>query len=726
MTPADALEGPLQARVGPFEDVELERAYLRDYFQRSLLTVRVSLILGLVLYVSFGVLDRFVVPTVLGPVSWVRYGIVSPVLLGLVCWTYAKGFGPRHLQTAPVIALIFGGLGVVFFTAVGSVESVTLYYAGLLLSIGWAHALSRLSFRNATSVSVGLIVVFVLVETALGRTPGPLLITFGFYLTAALLIGMFASYNIEAAFRRDFLQRRLLVQRGDELQEYTQRLHDAEHRVSEIQEGAPQSIDNLPRWAERIANEIQRTLEAAEVRVWRLEGEQLNALTAGDSPAPPREALRAGSEMQKDAYGHVTVPLAGLTGEVFGAIVVTAPVNWDAPERRLVAGFARHLGGALEILEMRQELARAEERRMTARERMRARGVGAMQLCPTCGRCYDESHDRCEVDGTRLLARLIPFRMQDRYELVRLLGQGGMGQVFLARDEKLQRDVAIKVLLSEGMLDPEVRSQLAREARVVARIDHPGVVEVYDLGELEDGSAFIVMEFLTGRALSDQITTHGPGTPRQVATLLRQTSAALTAAHRMGVVHRDLKPQNVFLLSAGEGFSAKLVDFGVARVKGAEATTGSRNGRGQGGMFGTPAYMAPEQVRGVDADARSDLYALASVVFEALTGDKVVRHGASIAATLMSVLNDPPPVVSSRITGASRAVDEAFAAALSKDPEKRPADIDSWAEDLACLLEQVPGGAAGWPEPITTEQLTPASLRQIPESPSALPSLSLR
>jgi serine/threonine protein kinase len=306
--------------------------------------------------------------------------------------------------------------------------------------------------------------------------------------------------------------------------------------------------------------------------------------------------------------------------------------------------------------------------------------------------------------------------MQDRYELVRLLGQGGMGQVFLARDEKLQRDVAIKVLLSEGMLDPEVRSQLAREARVVARIDHPGVVEVYDLGELEDGSAFIVMEFLTGRSLADQIATHGPGTPRQVATLLRQTAAALTAAHRMGVVHRDLKPQNVFLLSAGEGFAAKLVDFGVARVKGADATTGSRGG----GMFGTPAYMAPEQIRGVDADARSDLYTLALVVFEALTGERIVRQGASIAATLLAVLNDPPPVVSARVPGASRAVDEAFSVALSKDPERRPADLEGWAEDLAGLLAQVPASGSGWPEPITTEQPTPTSFRQIPESPSVL------
>jgi serine/threonine-protein kinase len=263
--------------------------------------------------------------------------------------------------------------------------------------------------------------------------------------------------------------------------------------------------------------------------------------------------------------------------------------------------------------------------------------------------------------------------------------------------------VAIKVLLSERLLDERERMQLAHEARAVARIGHAGVVEVYDLGELDDGSAFIVMEYLTGRSLADEIATHGRGTPRQVASLTRQVAAALAAAHRTGVVHRDLKPQNVFLLSSPDGITAKLLDFGVARVGLAEAVSISLGGR----MFGTPAYMAPELIQGQVADPRSDLYALAAVLFEALTGQRLVRPRASVAAVLAAVLEDPLPNASTVVAGLPRRVDELFCWALSRDPAARPADLEAWAEELAVLLEEVDGvqsPGAGWPEPITIEQ----------------------
>jgi serine/threonine protein kinase len=284
---------------------------------------------------------------------------------------------------------------------------------------------------------------------------------------------------------------------------------------------------------------------------------------------------------------------------------------------------------------------------------MRERGVGAMRLCPTCGRCFDETIDVCDVDGSRLVQRELPYRVQGRYKLLRLLGQGGMGQVFLACDERLLRDVAIKVLHGETPLDADTRAQLAHEARAVARIGHPGVVDVFDLGDLDDGSAFIVMEYLTGRALSEQIARHGRGSPRQVADLLRQVSAALSAAHRTGVVHRDIKPQNVFLTRTADGFQARLLDFGVARVGGAGGAGGAADvSSGGGGLRGTPAYMAPEQINGAEGDERSDLYALAAVTFEALVGRRLIRARTSVTATIAAVLNEAPPSVSTLLAGA--------------------------------------------------------------------------
>src|SRR5262249_43991286 len=156
--------------------------------------------------------------------------------------------------------------------------------------------------------------------------------------------------------------------------------------------------------------------------------------------------------------------------------------------------------------------------------------------------------------------------------------------------------------------------RLEREAKAVARINHPGVIAIYDTGDLDDGSAFLVMELLEGCDLGRIIKQFGRGKPAQVASLLRQTGSAIAAAHRAGIIHRDLKPQNVFLVNTPAGFSAKVLDFGIAK------TTNVETGVTRTGMIvGTPAYMSPEQIQGPSVDARSDLYSLASLSFEALS-----------------------------------------------------------------------------------------------------------
>ena len=577
-----------------------------------------------------------------------------------------------------------------------SEAGATVYYAGMLLCFAWIHGLSRLSFRNATILSLALLVLYEVSALLLGHTSGRILLSNTFFVVSANIIGMFVSFNVEASFRRDFLQRRLLDERHRELQASIERLDGAERRVADLEHTASQALDDMPRWTEQIADDIRRAIVAAEVRVFRLNADdEVEALNQGLSPAPSADAIRAGHEAHADPRGRVLVQVTGISGECFGAVVVTAPSTWDEPERRVVAGFARHLGGALEILKMRGELEEAEARREAVRKRMRERGVGTLHLCIVCGRCYDESRERCEVDGSALTQRLLPFKIQDRYQLRRLIGQGGMGQVFLASDEKLLRDVAIKVLHHDRMLDEEVRRQLHREAQVVARIGHVGVVEVYDLGELEDGSAFLVMELLVGCSLADQIVTHGRGSPRQVARLLRRAGAALASAHRLGVVHRDLKPQNIFLIPGDKGFLVKILDFGLARMGGVDATTIS----GAGGLYGTPAYMAPEQVRGGGVGSKADVYALGSVIFEALTGDRLVKPRQTIAATLMAVINDPAPAVSSILPEAAGHVDALFNRALAKDQDER-GDVEPWATELADALEQMSTDYDGWPEPI--------------------------
>ncbi len=683
--------------IGPFADAGMERAYRHDYIVRSINPVRAALALAIGLFALFAALDPFVSPDSAGRLLLVRLGLVCPVLGALLAFTWNHRF-EAWFTPSQVFAVTFGGAALVYIGTLGSVDLRVAQVVGLLLAIVWAHSVSRLPFLPATAASTAISVLYVAVELWLGRLEPIVLLNNVFFIASANLIGMIASYTLESGYRRDFQQRALLDERRRALQESLDRLHDAERRVSELEVRAPDSIENLPRWAEQVASEIRRTVEATEVRIWRCsEGEPV-ALNGGELSTPVREEIHSAGEMSKDAAGNVLVPLSGLSGEVFGAMVIAAPASWSAPERRLVGGFARYLGGALEILEKRHELAIEEARREGARRRMQERGVGALWLCSTCGRCFDGSVERCDVDGTRLTQRLLPFRVQDRYQLVRLLGQGGMGQVFLAKDERLQRDVAIKVLLGDTLLDADARAQLAHEARAVARIGHPGVVDVFDLGELEDGSAFIVMEYLTGRALSEELARHGRGSPRQVAELLRQVGAALSAAHRTGVVHRDIKPQNVFLTQHADGFHARLLDFGVARVTGGGDITSK-----SGALLGTPAYMAPEQIAGAAGDEKSDLYSLAAVAFEALVGRRLIKQRPSMAATLASVLNDSPPDVSSFVPGVPVEVDRMFCSALSRDPAHRPGSLLEWVEAVAQRLETVEPRESGWPLPITHE-----------------------
>ncbi|HZI29513.1 MAG TPA: hypothetical protein VFD64_15195, partial [Gemmatimonadaceae bacterium] len=467
----------LRSGVGRFSDAEMERAYQENYFHRSVRPVRAALGLAIGLFVLFSLLDPFLVPGEFQALWIVRLGIVAPILGVLLAFTYTQAF-ERWFWKSQFFAVVFGGSALVYLGTLADNEFAASQVVGIVLAVLWAHSVSRLSFMLATGATLFISALYLIVELRLDRFEPTALLNNVLFIASANLIGMIASYSLEAGYRREFQQRALLDQRRRELQESLDSLHEAERRVSELERRAPDSLENLPRWAEQVASEIRRTVEAVEVRIWRSADGKPMALTEGELTAPSLEEVQGAGEMGKDAAGNVVVPLTGLSGEIFGSIAIAQPSSWSAPERRLVAGFARYLGGALEILEKRHELALEEGRREAARRRMRERGVGALWLCPTCGRCYDDSVERCDVDGSRLAQRLLPYRVQDRYQLQRLLGQGGMGQVFLARDERLQRDVAIKVLLGESPLDATTRAQLAHEARAVARIGHPGVVEV--------------------------------------------------------------------------------------------------------------------------------------------------------------------------------------------------------------------------------------------------------
>jgi eukaryotic-like serine/threonine-protein kinase len=235
-----------------------------------------------------------------------------------------------------------------------------------------------------------------------------------------------------------------------------------------------------------------------------------------------------------------------------------------------------------------------------------------------------------------------------RYRVVRQLGEGGMGQVYLAIHEAIEKQVALKVLRHEYSAKEEIITRFQQEAISASRIKHPNVLEVFDFGTLPNGCAFLAMEFLHGNDVADELVRVGYlDTPRAIRIML-QVCRALSAAHRAGVVHRDMKPDNIFLLQTADGEEiVKIVDFGIAQLRNPEEDAKSeakprRRLTRTGMIFGTPEYMAPEQAAGRKADSRVDVYACGIIMFEMLTG-AVPFTGDSFMAVLAAHLNDPAP-----------------------------------------------------------------------------------
>ena len=256
------------------------------------------------------------------------------------------------------------------------------------------------------------------------------------------------------------------------------------------------------------------------------------------------------------------------------------------------------------------------------------------------------------------------------YEVVEPLGAGGMGEVYRARDPRLGREVAIKVLPADVAADRERLARFAQEARAVAALNHPHILTVHDVGTAEDGAPYVVTELLEGETLREVLGRRTP-TWRQVVGWGVQVAHGLGAAHQKGIVHRDLKPENLFLTSDGR---IKILDFGLAKLTAPvaldAATVDAAAATRPGLLLGTVPYMAPEQVRGEAVDGRTDLFALGVVLAELLTR----RHPfarATVGATLSAILEETPPPPSRVEATLPRALDGIVRRCLAKDREAR-------------------------------------------------------
>ncbi|HEY8164258.1 MAG TPA: serine/threonine-protein kinase, partial [Gemmatimonadaceae bacterium] len=297
-----------------------------------------------------------------------------------------------------------------------------------------------------------------------------------------------------------------------------------------------------------------------------------------------------------------------------------------------------------------------------------------------------------------------------RYRLIEQIGAGGMGEVWKARDEKLDRDVAVKMIVGDMLDDATRRERFRREALALSRISHPGVATIFDF-DRENGCDFLVMEYVAGGTLESRLG-QGPLPLDRVLTLGAAIADALGNAHRHGILHRDLKPGNVVLTPDGH---PKILDFGLAVLLSAQSTAGRMTTPGM--IVGSLPYMAPEQLFGEADDARTDIYALGVMLFEMITGQRPFVKDRP-ESLMFAIINTAAPSVRSLRADTPDALDRLVAECLRKEPERRPASAGVVSETLRGIQSGVSSGALPLPPRDEVRAIAVLPLRNVSNDPS--------